>query len=117
MKPLPGDARSIGKARRQAGRRWLLPRRKPKPPRRLSDVLLREAEVGEWTANMVFAGRLRPRSPVGEIVGVRPIGDGREATRLGRRDQLAPQLGLAEIAAIAGVGSVPRIIQLRRVEL
>jgi hypothetical protein len=60
-------------------------------------VLLRRAEAGPVLA---------------EIVGVGAVHDGVEAARAGDLAQPAPQLGLAEVAAVGGIGEIARVGEL-----
>jgi hypothetical protein len=65
----------------------------------------------------VLAGGLRTRSPIGEVVGIRAVGDDLEAARAGNRHELAPELRLAEVAPVARVGRIPRVVELLGVQL
>ena len=51
---------------------------------RISNVLLGEPEIGERTGDAVLASGLRARPPIGEVVGVRAVGDRLEARARGR---------------------------------
>ena len=65
----------------------------------------------------MLACRLSARTPIGQIVGVGAVHDRREAALARHGNELGPELRLAEVAAIARIRGVPRVLELGGVQL
>ena len=95
----------IRNARREAGRRRLVPRRQPGVPRQLADLVLPEIHFVERAADAELARRLPARAIVAAIVGVVAVDDDRVPGR-GDLREVRVQLVLAEIAAVGRIRPV-----------
>ena len=77
-----------------------------------SDVGLGETQLRQRRPHQGLARRSPSRTPVGEIVGDRPVQDLRGAETLGHGSQLTIQLGLAVVATVDRVAAEARVGQL-----
>ena len=110
------DLRVIGNARRQTGRRRLVPRAKAGATRELANLRLREAGFVERTAHAKLARGLTAGPVVAAIVGVAAVSDHRESTIRGNTGQRRIELVLAVVAAIGRIRAVFGAIELRRLD-
>ena len=78
---LVGDFGVVRNARRQAGRRRLVPVGRPARARQLADVRLGQVRFVERAAHAELARRLPARPVVAAIVGVAAVDDHGEAAR------------------------------------
>src|SRR5205814_1779006 len=98
-----GDFRVVRNARRQAGRRRLVPGWQAGLPGQLADLVFAEIDFVERASHTELARRLAPRTVVVAIVGVAAVDDDRAAAARHLR-QVRVQLVLAVITAVRRIG-------------
>ena len=103
-----GDFGMVRHARRQAGRRRLVPARQTGLARELADVGFGEPRVIERADDAELARRPAARAVVAAIVGVVAVGHGLEPAGARQSRQVGVQLVLAVVAAVGVVGAVLR---------
>lgn len=80
-------------------------------------VLLRPSELGERRTDLPLHRGGEPGAMLAEIVGIRAVDDRVEGAFACHILQSLPEFALAEVAAIRGIGEIPRVVELMRVDL
>src|SRR5262249_23739446 len=109
---LARDLGAVGNPRSETGRGRLVGARKSVVRGRGTHVGLAESELGERRTHLVFGGGETPGAMIGKIVGNRAVEDRARTAAQFQLVQLAIQLVLAVVAAIARIASEARIGKL-----
>ena len=107
-----GDFGVVRHARRQAGRRGLVPARQTGLARELADVGFGQPRFVERTDDAELARRPTAGAVVAAIVGVVAIGHGLEPAGASQPREVGVQLVLAVVAPVGVVGAVLRAGEL-----
>src|SRR3989441_4271694 len=109
---LDGHRRPIGDARRQACRSGAVPRRKPRKPGKLANLLLAQSSVQERGEHAMLRRSPVSRAEIVSVVGADCVSYRREPARGRQFVEAREQLRLAVVAAVGIVGYIKRIVEL-----
>ncbi len=111
------DRQAVREPARQARARRLVPGGQPQRPGQRADIRLRKARFPERRPYTAFLGGRLARAVVRRIVGVGPVHHRAQVPLGGDPGQTVPQLRLAVVAPVRGVGRVARVVQLTGLHL
>src|SRR5438445_5810946 len=112
-KGLDGDGSAVGDARGETGERRFPPIWEIKAIGQLADIGFGKSSFQKWRADVPFLRSAHARAMIASIVEIKAVKNDVEVF-LGRKcGDFGIELGLAEIAAVAGIGRVAGRVHLR----